>query len=103
MSEGKKFDNGKPPLGLIPTKALIDEALAFEDGRKKYGQWNYKKGMDWMRIVDAALRHITAFKDGEDFAQDSGVHHLGHARACLGMLLDYYHNKLGKDDRWKPE
>lgn len=98
-----KHDNEKPPIGLIPGVALKDEARAFADGRKKYGQWNYKKGMEWTRVIDAALRHIIAFKEGEDVAPDSGVHHLGHARACLGMLLDYYHNELGTDDRYKNE
>lgn len=101
MSEGIKHDQGKAPLGLIPGPALIEEAKAFADGRKKYGQWNYKKGMDWTRLLDAALRHIVAFKEGEQCAEDSGVHHLGHARACLGMLMDYEANGLGNDDRYK--
>jgi hypothetical protein len=38
--------------------------------------------------VDAALRHLNAWFDGEQEASDSGVHHLGHARACMAILLD---------------
>lgn len=99
--KAKKHDVGKPPIGLIPGPAIIAEARAFGFGRGLYGQWNYKNGMEWTRLIDAALRHIIAFKEGEEAASDSGVHHLGHARACLGMLLDYSYHKLGVDDRWK--
>lgn len=101
MSSAKKFDQDKAPLGTIPTVALEQEALAFKHGAKKYGQWNFKKGMDWTRLIDASLRHIAAFKDGEDMDPESGYHHLGHARACLSMLLDYFYNELGTDDRFK--
>lgn len=101
MSSAKKFDQDKAPLGTIPGVALEQEALAFKHGAKKYGQWNFKKGMDWTRLIDASLRHIVAFKEGENLDPESGYHHLGHARACLSMLLDYYYKELGNDDRYE--
>lgn len=100
MSEGVKHDGSKPPMALVPVVAKIAMAEAFADGAKKYGKWNYKKGMEWTRLLSATERHLDAFKNGEDFATDSGVHHLGCAMADLAILLDYYYNKLGTDDRY---
>lgn len=98
---GVKYDEGKAPLSLIPTCALVAEARVMGFGAKKYGRFNYRGGMDWSRLIDASLRHITAFSDGEDNDPESGLSHLAHARSCLGMLLDYVENNLGTDDRCK--
>ena len=68
---GVKFDTGKPPLGLIPRQALEAEAQVMAFGANKYGRDNWRGGMDWTRLSDAALRHITAFVDGEDVDPES--------------------------------
>jgi hypothetical protein len=99
MSEGVKHDSGKPMLSLLTKESLIGEARAFEYGMKKYAKNNYKKGMAWSRVIDAALRHLIAFNEKEDFDPESKLNHLYHAKACLGMLIYYYENKVGKDDR----
>lgn len=79
----------KPPIHLIPAVASIHEAMAFGDGAKKYGPYNWRSESVSASIYIAALyRHIMSWYDGEDYAQDSGVHHLGHARACLAIILD---------------
>jgi hypothetical protein len=39
--------------------------------------------------------------DGEELAADSGVHHLGHARACCNILLDAAENGFLVDNRPK--
>jgi hypothetical protein len=98
-SKGKKFDSGKPPLSLLTRESLEAEARAFEYGARKYDKNNYKKGMEWSRVIDAALRHLTAFNAKEDFDSESGLNHLAHAKACLAMLIFYYENKVGTDDR----
>lgn len=97
--EGIKFDKGKVKLSLLTKESLIAEARAFEYGMYKYGKNNFKSGMDWSRIIDAALRHIIAFNEKEDFDQESSLNHLWHAKACLAMLIYYYENQVGKDDR----
>ena len=96
---GVKFDNGKPPLGLIPRQALEAEAQVMAFGADKYGRDNWRGGMDWSRLTDAALRHITAFVDGEDVDSETGISHLAHARCCLAFLLAYSELGLGRDDR----
>ncbi|MBV6514176.1 MAG: hypothetical protein FMNOHCHN_03766 [Ignavibacteriaceae bacterium] len=98
-----KHDSGKPDLALIPKEALIHEAYAYMDGLKKYGRYEYRQngGLEYSRLTSAVMRHILAWLHGEEYAPDSGVHHLGHARAGLGMLLDYLENGIGIDDRRK--
>lgn len=96
---GLKHDLGKPDLSLLPAEGLEHAAYAFMDGLHKYGRYNYREGMEWTRLISAIQRHILAFNKGEDFAPDSKVHHLGHAIAGCMMLLDYYYNNLGIDNR----
>lgn len=76
-------------LHLIPSPALIEAALAFMDGARKYGPYNWRKeGVSAATYISAALRHTRGWLDGEELAADSRVHHLGHAIACLAILLD---------------
>ena len=79
----------KPRLSLVPPAGLIHESLAMANGADKYGPYNWRdKKVQMMIYLEAAVRHILSFQDGEEVASDSGVHHLGHARACLGIILD---------------
>lgn len=95
-----KFDEGKPPLGLISRTALLEEAKVMAFGEAKYGRHNWKGGMDFSRLGDAMLRHTYAFLDGEDFDPETGLSHLAHARCCAAFLLEYQGKKIGKDDRF---
>lgn len=97
--EGVKFDMGKPPLGLLPRVALEQEAQVLAFGAQKYGRDNWRLGMDHSRLLDACMRHVVAYADGEDNDQESGLSHLAHARCCLGFLLHYRAHCVGADDR----
>ena len=90
----------KVSLGQISPAALVHESMAMMDGSWKYGYRNWREKKVQARIyIDAALRHIEAWAEGEELAEDSGVHHLGHARACLGILLDAQENGNLIDNR----
>lgn len=80
----------KAPLRLSPTAALIHMNYALEDGVRKYGAANWRsKGVAVSVYIDAAMRHLASYYDaGEQVASDSKVHHLGHAMACLAIILD---------------
>ena len=95
----KKFDQGKPPISLISRTALEQEARVMDYGRNKYGAQNWRKGMEWSRAADAALRHIFAFMDGENTDSETGISHIAHARCCLAFLLDMEKNHPELDDR----
>lgn len=98
-----RFGRMKPPLHLIPSTAEIIESLAMADGARKYGPYNWRdKTVAATVYLAACKRHIAAWMDGEEVARDSGVHHLGHARACLGIILDAQANGTMVDDRPTP-
>jgi hypothetical protein len=95
-----KHDTGKPPMSLISRTALIEEAKVLAFGKDKYGAHNWRAGMDFSRLMDACLRHVYAFADGEDLDSETGLSHLAHARCCLAFLLEYQGKRLGTDDRY---
>jgi hypothetical protein len=57
-------------------------------GATKYSKNNWRNGIAYSRLIDAALRHILAYSSGEDFDLETGLSHAAHARCCLGMLLE---------------
>lgn len=87
-------------LGTVCPVAIAHESCAMLDGELKYGPRSWRKDkIVARRYVDAAMRHLNAWAEGEETAPDSGVHHLGHARACLGILLDAQETGNLIDDR----
>lgn len=79
----------KPPITPCPPSALLHLGRAMADGKRKYGSMNWRdKRVSSNVYVDAAFRHLMAWWDGEEEAEDSGVHHLGHVMACMAILLD---------------
>lgn len=93
----------KVPLHLVPPSAKHYLALALADGARKYGPYNWRDSKISVSVYVAAVqRHIDAFWDGEDCAEDSGVHHLAHAMACLALLLDAEGVDMLHDDRPTP-
>lgn len=70
------------------------------DGARKYGPFNWRGNAVVASIyIDALIRHAMSWFEGEECADDSGVHHLGHAIACLGILLDAQETGNLIDDR----
>jgi hypothetical protein len=79
----------KVSVTKLPAVAMIHAAHALMHGAKLYGPYNWRaKKVQAEIYIDAALRHITSWNEREEVAADSGVHHLGHAIACLAILLD---------------
>ena len=107
MKAGLKPSNPKDDLGstridlsLPSPVALAEEALAYEEGLCKYGRNNYRiVGVRTMIYIAAALRHIWKFTMGEDRDPKTRAHHLGNARACLGIILDAQAYGKLTDDR----
>lgn len=65
------------------------------------GDRNWELGMDWGRLVGAALRHVFAFVRGEDIDPESGLPHIDHALCCIAFLSAYQKRGVGVDDRVK--
>ena len=98
---GLKYDNGKPPVGLLSSRALLSIAAVLGTGAEKYGSHNWRGGLAWSRVSDAALRHLLAWKDGEDKDPETGLSHLAHAGCCVLFLLEYLDTHPELDDRFK--
>ncbi|MBX3452790.1 MAG: hypothetical protein KF777_24855 [Planctomycetaceae bacterium] len=91
---------GKPPLHLIPPAAEILEAVVMGLGARKYGEFNWRTSKIRATVyIAAAKRHLAQWLDGQDDDPESGVSHLAHARACLGVLLDAIATGNVIDDR----
>jgi len=93
MSSNPKARAGAKKLTLtnVPVSMLVHVAFPMNNGAAKYEKYNWidkDKNLDMMTYIDAALRHLLLFQAGEDCAEDSGVHHLDHAMAGLGVLRD---------------
>lgn len=79
---GDKYDTGKPRMGLLPWAELVKVVWVLEYGAKKYTEGGWRSVPDGLkRYVDAGLRHVGSFCDGEALDPESGLHHLAHA-AC---------------------
>lgn len=76
-------------LSVIPSTAILELGKAMQNGAGKYGAFNWRDNKISSSVyMDACMRHLLSWWDGEEIAEDSGVHHLGHAMACLALVLD---------------
>jgi len=103
VEEGKKFDQEKPMMALLPPVGIEEEARVMTYGMGKYGAHNWQKGIKISRYLSAALRHIFQFIAGQDNDLESGLGHLGHAKANLGMAIQLLSTRPDLDDRYKGE
>jgi hypothetical protein len=92
----------KAPLGLVPPYAMEQTAWVHKLGADKYGPWNWREtGVCASTYVNAILRHLNAWRDGESLDPESGITHLAHIACSANILMDAeYCGKL-QDDRNK--
>jgi hypothetical protein len=102
-AQGTKKDSGKPRLSLVPGEALAAAARALGFGAAKYSDFNYRKGLDHRRIIDALLRHVSLYLEGEDKDPESGLSHVDHILANACMLAWMTAHRPDLDDRYKKE
>ena len=90
----------KTPLGLIPPFAMAQTAWAHKLGADKYGPFNWRDtGVCASTYVNAMLRHLNAWRDGEDLDPESGISHLAHIACNCNILLDAGFCRTLQDDR----
>ena len=102
MTESRHLDEGKIGLQyILAMRGLISVSNVGDYGAKKYGQWNYKVGMPWMKLLGSCSRHLFQFILGMDNDSESGLPHMAHLAYNSLMLLDYMETHREKDDRFK--
>jgi len=90
----------KVPFSTIPAQVMAETGLALMEGALKYGRHNYRSaGVRASVYYDAALRHLTAFWEGQNVDPDSGLPHVVKAIACLTVLRDSQIQGNWTDDR----
>ena len=92
MTEIRKVNHGKPDLARVldcPV-ALAGLAGSFEFGEQKDGRTrlSWKKYNDKDGLMSAALRHLSAWQNGETIDSESGLNHLAHALTNIVMLYE---------------
>jgi len=104
MSQGAKhLDEGKVGLHYVLAMSGLDSVSRVgEFGAKKYGQWNYRGGMPWMKLLGSCTRHLSSFIRGEDNDPESGLPHLAHLVYDALMLMEYAQDYKHLDDRYHP-
>jgi hypothetical protein len=90
----------KTPLSLIPPFAMEQTAWVHKLGAEKYGPFNWRKtGVCASTYVNAIMRHLNAWRDGETIDPESGISHLAHVACSCNILLDADHCGTLQDDR----
>lgn len=96
---GRKDDDGKPRMDLIPPELLYGVAAVLGYGAKKYGDRNWEKGIQFSRLFAALQRHLWAWWSREEYDLESEQHHLHHAACCLAFLIALRERRGDLDDR----
>jgi hypothetical protein len=83
-----KTEIEKTQWRLLPWREIEEVARVLMYGNTKY------KENDWQNVknkrefyFDAAMRHITAWWNGERLDPESGLHHLAHAMCCMLIIM----------------
>jgi len=87
-------------LSLFPQTALVYGALGMTEGHCKYGGYNYRvKGVSASTYIDALLRHMVKYYNGEWADEKTHVPHLASMLACVAILIDGHELGCLIDDR----
>ena len=93
VEEFMKFDTDKIRYDLIPPRSIEMLAEVITFGAKKYKPNNWRKCTDLTRYEGALMRHIQAWRLGEDLDSDSGFRHLAHAMTNLSYIMEIEDDK----------
>lgn len=56
-----------PDIGSIKkSNMILDVSTHFEEGARKYGEWNWQKGIPVQSYIDSAVRHYLKHLRGDD-------------------------------------
>lgn len=115
-----RYNNGKPPLSLLPTSLILavsngegyygmntllldDTAQVLGYGARKYDAENWRKAGPWKEVLDCAMRHMHKMFRGETHDDESGVHHAAHVMCNIGFLLEFVTTGDGEDNRYEED
>lgn len=86
-----KDTKGKAKLRYVPYGALVEIAKVREFGTAKYGCPDGWKNVSHDDFVEAAMRHIGKYFNGEKLDNESGLDHISHALCSLALAVGLNH------------
>jgi hypothetical protein len=90
----------KAPTRYVPQALVLEAAAVMATGAAKYGPFNWREQpVSAVTYAEAIQRHLAAWVEGQDNAEDSGLNHIAHIAASCGILLDAAANGTLLDDR----
>ncbi len=92
-----KFDADKVRLDLIEPEFIIGTGQVLTFGASKYedNSWQQVPNAE-SRYYGAAMRHLMAYRMGDESDSETGLSHLHHAATCL-MFLAHFESRRTKD------
>lgn len=88
---------------LGPKYCIEQCTRGLEYGLVKYCRNNWKLGMEWSRVLDAALRHLVFGPCLGEQIDESGNTHYAHALCMLMFAYEYIDKELGVNDLFQAE
>lgn len=98
MSEATKHDDGKLRADLLPIDSMREVIKILGYGANKYGEHNWKNGLEQKRIIAALLRHMFEIMDGNLIDAESQFLHAAHVACNALFLIHYQLNEIVKKD-----
>ena len=86
---GKKYDKGKPEFHRLSFQALGEFNRVHEAGDNKYEEGNWRQGLEVVRLLNAAIRHISKIMDGELIDSETKTLHSANAGVNMEMVTHY--------------
>lgn len=79
------------------------QSLIIRDGEiEQYGAYNWRRtGVCATTYIAAIMRHLNAWRDGEDLDPESGISHIAHVACGCNILLDAAYCGTLQDDRYR--
>lgn len=62
----RDMHEGKGDMLFVPWAAMLRVSRHYENGAKKYGRYNYLKGIPVSSFIDSAFRHLAKYVAGYD-------------------------------------
>ena len=95
---GPKYDGGKLMYSLIPPIATEALAKVLTFGAAKYAPNSWQTVKDGeRRYLDALMRHLEAWREGETIDPESGLPHLSHLLCNASFLLHFEKERLNEN------
>ena len=99
MEQGIRNNQGKTQWSQIDFKALEPMVRVLEEGGKKVGRDNWRKGLQVRETIESLLRHTFSLLSGEDNDQESKLPHIGHILSNAMFISHMLQNRPDMDNR----